>query len=98
MSTSKPTTPPYFHIKEILSPLKTASLLCMLWRTLYHCFIVVMVCSHSLGNIDNWLQVSLGQTNDLLAADYSADSLPAGKHSTRGLGRIAPDPAQTETL
>lgn len=44
------------------------------------------------------LQVALGQTNDLLAADYSADRLPTGKNSTKGLGRIAPDPAQTETL
>ena len=41
--------------------------------------------------------VALGQTNDL-AADYSADELPRGKHSTRGLGRVAPDPAQQETL
>lgn len=44
------------------------------------------------------MQVALGQTNDLLAADYTADKLPAGKHSTKGLGRIAPDPNQTETL
>ena len=44
------------------------------------------------------MQVALGQTNDLLAADYGADKLPAGKHSTRGLGRIAPDPKRTETL
>ena len=42
--------------------------------------------------------VALGQTNDLLAADYSSDELPRGKHSTRGLGRVAPDPAQQETL
>ena len=44
------------------------------------------------------LQVSLGQTNDLLAADYSADKLPKGKHSTRGLGRVEPDPVQNHTL
>ena len=43
-------------------------------------------------------QVSLGNTNDLLAADYSADKLPRGKHSTKGLGRIEPDPAQNHTL
>ena len=42
--------------------------------------------------------VALGQTNDLLAADYSADELLRGKHSTRGLGKVAPDPAQQETL
>jgi poly [ADP-ribose] polymerase len=44
------------------------------------------------------MQVALGQTNDLLAADYTADKLPAGKNSTKGLGRIAPDPSHTETL
>ena len=44
------------------------------------------------------LQVSLGKTNDLLAADYSADQLPKGKHSTKGLGRVEPDPAQSHTL
>lgn len=36
-------------------------------------------------------QVSLGQTNDLLAADIRADKLPSGKHSVRGLGSTAPD-------
>ena len=53
---------------------------------------------HSSVLVTDCLQVALGQTNDLLAADYSADRLPIGKHSTKGLGRIAPDPAQTETL
>jgi len=43
-------------------------------------------------------EAALGKTNDLLAADYSADKLPIGKHSTRGLGRIAPNPAQNEKL
>ena len=43
-------------------------------------------------------QVSLGQSNDLLAADYNADKLPKGKHSTKGLGRVEPDPAQSHTL
>ena len=47
---------------------------------------------------DSLLQVALGKTNDLLAADYTADKLLKGKHSTKGLGRIAPDPAQNETL
>lgn len=46
----------------------------------------------------NILQVSLGQSNDLLAADYNADQLPRGKHSTKGLGRVEPDPAQNHTL
>jgi poly [ADP-ribose] polymerase len=42
--------------------------------------------------------VSLGQTNDLLASDCHADQLPRGKHSTKGLGSVAPDPTQTKTL
>ncbi|CAI8050123.1 Poly [ADP-ribose] polymerase 2 [Geodia barretti] len=42
--------------------------------------------------------VALGQTNDLLAADYHADQLPRGKHSTRGLGSVAPDPKQSKKL
>lgn len=36
-------------------------------------------------------EVALGTTNDLLAADYTADKLPAGKHSVKGLGALAPD-------
>jgi len=36
-------------------------------------------------------EVSLGKSNDLLAADYDADQLPEGCHSTRGLGKTAPD-------
>lgn len=38
------------------------------------------------------LQVSLGNMNELLNADYSADKLPSGKHSVWGKGRVAPDP------
>lgn len=37
-------------------------------------------------------QVALGNSNELLDADYNADQLPSGKHSTKGLGQIAPDP------
>uniref|UniRef100_A0A9J8AWR8 Poly [ADP-ribose] polymerase n=1 Tax=Cyprinus carpio carpio TaxID=630221 RepID=A0A9J8AWR8_CYPCA len=37
-------------------------------------------------------EVALGNSNELLDADYSADQLPSGKHSTRGLGQTAPDP------
>ena len=44
------------------------------------------------------LQVSLGNTRDLLAANYSADQLPKGKFSTKGLGKVAPDPAQNKAL
>ncbi|RUS87948.1 hypothetical protein EGW08_004303 [Elysia chlorotica] len=37
--------------------------------------------------------VSLGNINTKMAADYSADKLPNGKHSVQGLGRVGPDPA-----
>lgn len=37
--------------------------------------------------------VSLGNINTKLAADYSADKLPKGKHSVQGLGKVGPDPA-----
>ena len=43
-------------------------------------------------------EVSLGKTNDLLAADYEADQLPEGCHSTKGLGKIGPDESQMEKL
>lgn len=43
-------------------------------------------------------EVSLGTTRDLKAADYSADKLPKGYNSTRGLGRMAPDDKATKTL
>ena len=43
-------------------------------------------------------QVSLGTPQELLAANYSADQLPKGTHSTKGLGSVAPDPAQNLTL
>ncbi|KAK3741942.1 hypothetical protein RRG08_024688 [Elysia crispata] len=36
--------------------------------------------------------VSLGNVNTKMAADYSADKLPKGKHSVQGLGRVGPDP------
>ncbi|XP_043109054.1 poly [ADP-ribose] polymerase 2 [Puntigrus tetrazona] len=37
-------------------------------------------------------EVALGNSNELLDADYNADQLPSGKHSTKGLGQTAPDP------
>ncbi|XP_033626574.1 poly [ADP-ribose] polymerase 2-like isoform X2 [Asterias rubens] len=43
-------------------------------------------------------QVGLGTANTLLAADYKADKLPAGKHSVKGLGKIAPNPASDFTM
>ncbi|CAG5133421.1 unnamed protein product, partial [Candidula unifasciata] len=42
--------------------------------------------------------VSLGNIEDKLAADYNADKLPKGKHSVRGVGMIAPDPAENVKL
>ncbi|XP_036374761.1 poly [ADP-ribose] polymerase 2 isoform X2 [Megalops cyprinoides] len=43
-------------------------------------------------------EVALGDSNELLVADYSADRLPEGKHSTKGLGQTAPDPSTAVTL
>ncbi|KAK7163385.1 hypothetical protein R3I93_007439 [Phoxinus phoxinus] len=37
-------------------------------------------------------EVALGDSKELLDADYTADQLPSGKHSTKGLGQTAPDP------
>ncbi|XP_077088643.1 poly [ADP-ribose] polymerase 2 isoform X2 [Siphateles boraxobius] len=37
-------------------------------------------------------EVALGDSKELLDADYSADKLPSGKHSIKGLGQTAPDP------
>ncbi|XP_064404222.1 poly [ADP-ribose] polymerase 2-like isoform X3 [Halichondria panicea] len=44
--------------------------------------------------------VSLGNTHDLLAAEYNADELVKGRraHSVMGLGRIAPNPSMDHTL
>ncbi|XP_061111087.1 poly [ADP-ribose] polymerase 2 [Conger conger] len=43
-------------------------------------------------------EVALGDSNELVDADYDADKLPAGKHSTKGLGQTGPDPKKTTTL
>eukprot|EP00057_Strongylocentrotus_purpuratus_P027635 XP_011682109.1 PREDICTED: poly [ADP-ribose] polymerase 2 [Strongylocentrotus purpuratus] len=43
-------------------------------------------------------EVALGNENQLLAADYKADALPAGKQSVKGLGSIAPDPKKNFTM
>ncbi|KAM6948792.1 poly [ADP-ribose] polymerase 2 [Aplochiton taeniatus] len=43
-------------------------------------------------------EVALGDCNELLAADYEAAKLPAGKHSTKGLGQTSPDPKNAVTL
>ena len=43
-------------------------------------------------------QVALGNVNELTHADFNASRLPQGKHSTKGVGRTQPDPADTVTL
>ena len=43
-------------------------------------------------------EVALGEMNELTQADYNADKLPKGRHSTKGLGRTYPDPSQALTL
>lgn len=43
-------------------------------------------------------EVALGDSNELLDADYEADNMPAGKHSTKGLGQTGPDPKNSVTL
>lgn len=35
-------------------------------------------------------EVALGEPNEKLYADYYANNLPAGKHSTKGCGSTAP--------
>lgn len=45
-----------------------------------------------------WFQVALGDSNELLDADYKANNLPDGKHSTKGLGQTGPDPKNSLTL
>ena len=35
-------------------------------------------------------EVSLGNTNKLVAADYEASQLPPGTHSVQGMGKIEP--------
>ncbi|KAM9789662.1 poly [ADP-ribose] polymerase 2 [Neosynchiropus ocellatus] len=43
-------------------------------------------------------EVALGDANELLDANYEANNLPAGKHSTKGVGQTGPDPANAVTL
>uniref|UniRef100_A0A8C9ZVR9 Poly [ADP-ribose] polymerase n=1 Tax=Sander lucioperca TaxID=283035 RepID=A0A8C9ZVR9_SANLU len=43
-------------------------------------------------------EVALGDSNELLDADYEANNLPAGKHSTKGLGQTGPDPKNSVNL
>ncbi|XP_063074541.1 poly [ADP-ribose] polymerase 2 [Engraulis encrasicolus] len=43
-------------------------------------------------------EVALGDCNELLAADYNANRLPPGKHSTKGLGQTSPNPQNSVTM
>ncbi|KAA0719475.1 Poly [ADP-ribose] polymerase 2 [Triplophysa tibetana] len=43
-------------------------------------------------------EVALGDSNELLDANYNADQLLSGKHSTKGLGQTAPNPNNHVTL
>lgn len=43
-------------------------------------------------------QVALGSVRELYDADYNAHRLPEGKNSTKGLGKIGPDPEGYITL
>ena len=43
-------------------------------------------------------QVALGNVSEKTNSDYNADKLQPGKHSTKGVGRTQPDPAETVTL
>ncbi|XP_056599871.1 poly [ADP-ribose] polymerase 2 [Triplophysa dalaica] len=43
-------------------------------------------------------EVALGDINELLDANYNADQLLSGKHSTKGLGQTAPNPNNHVTL
>lgn len=40
----------------------------------------------------------MGVPNELKQADYNADKLPKGTHSTKGVGRSEPDKSQWKTL
>lgn len=43
-------------------------------------------------------QVSLGKSNELLGADYTADKMPSDCQSVKGMGRVGPDPNDTYTM
>uniref|UniRef100_A0A665UA58 Poly [ADP-ribose] polymerase n=1 Tax=Echeneis naucrates TaxID=173247 RepID=A0A665UA58_ECHNA len=43
-------------------------------------------------------EVALGDSNELIDADYEASNLPPGKQSIKGLGQTGPDPKNSVTL
>ncbi|CAH8493254.1 unnamed protein product [Dicrocoelium dendriticum] len=45
----------------------------------------------NLSSEDEWTPVSLGTCNQLYQACSTADNLPTGKHSVKGVGKMSPD-------
>ncbi|XP_061775538.1 poly [ADP-ribose] polymerase 2 isoform X2 [Nerophis ophidion] len=43
-------------------------------------------------------EVAVGDSNEVLDANYNANNLPAGKHSTKGVGQTGPDPKNSVVL
>lgn len=43
-------------------------------------------------------EVALGDVSEKMHADFYASNLPPGKHSTKGMGRTAPAPANAVTV
>ena len=43
-------------------------------------------------------EVALGHPHELLSADYNVQNLLKGKHSVKGLGKMAPDPSKAFTM
>ncbi|KAL8139006.1 hypothetical protein V2J09_005007 [Rumex salicifolius] len=43
-------------------------------------------------------EVALGDMEELLDSNYSADKLPQGKLSTKGVGRTAPNPSEAQVM
>lgn len=64
----------------------------LVWGFMQSCFSVLTLCVRVCS------QVALGDSNELLDADYQANKLPAGKHSTKGMGQTGPDPKNSITL
>ena len=43
-------------------------------------------------------EVALGQSNELLQADYNANKLPKGKNSVKGVGKVHGKPENYHTM
>jgi hypothetical protein len=58
-------------------------------------------CATSIDNPTGILllcEVALGDMNEKEHADYYASNLPPGKSSTKGMGKIVPDPKNATSL